>query len=47
MCQNGECKDQVGGFKCECAAGYEGTLCDSSKDFYDAITYDKTYSYQI
>ena len=39
-CQNGgKCEDQVGGFKCKCAAGYEGTLCDGGKDFYDAITY--------
>ena len=38
-CQNGgKCEDQVGGFKCKCAAGYEGTLCDGSKNFYDAIT---------
>ena len=31
-CQNdGTCIDQVAGFECECADGYEGDVCEIGK----------------
>lgn len=28
-CHFGSCKDEIGGYKCECEDGYEGEYCES------------------
>ena len=39
QCQNGgTCTEKAAGFTCECAAGYNGDNCESSKYTYKCIT---------
>lgn len=34
-CQNGgQCVDLIGGFECNCANGFQGTLCDEGSVCY-------------
>ena len=37
-CNNGgSCTDRVNGYRCECAAGYDGRICDNGETLFDVL----------
>ena len=44
-CQNsGSCTDQINGYSCSCAAGYDGANCENGNI---AVSFQIFYKYQV